>query len=350
MRRPRLIIDDAIPYLRGRLEEAFECEYMPGRNIGREDVRGADGLLVRTRTRCDARLLEGSGVSFVATGTIGLDHFDTGWLTSSGIDWQNAPGCNAPAVAQYVWSVLLRLGFHLPPTAGAAERELRPMTLGVVGKGHVGSIVVEWGRMLGAEVLVCDPPRREAGERDEDYLSLEELSERCDALTFHTPLTDCGRHATRHLCDASILRRLHPGVILINAARGGVVDEAALREAAGDLSLRVAIDTWEGEPRISAATMAMTDIATPHIAGYSRQGKERATMAILTGLERHFGVTLPKEGLAGPYKSPTALTPLPILESFDPMPLDAMLRAESEDFETLRDSYIFRDEPKYRTL
>ena len=129
-----------------------------------------------------------------------------------------------------------------------------------------------------------------------------------------------------------------------------MVDEAALREAAGDLSLRVAIDTWEGEPRISAATMAMTDIATPHIAGYSRQGKERATMAILTGLERHFGVTLPKEGLAGPYKSPTALTPLPILESFDPMPLDAMLRAESEDFETLRDSYIFRDEPKYRTL
>lgn len=260
----KLVIDDAIPFLKGRLEDHFSCMYVPGNELRRALLTDADGLLVRTRTRCNEEMLGGTPVSFVATGTIGLDHFDIPWLESRHIRWQNAPGCNAPAVAQYVWSSLLRLGVH--PGDGH-----RPV-VGVVGKGNVGSIVVEWGRRLGAEMIVCDPPRQRAGMTDEDYISLPELASRADAVTFHTPLTRCGEDATWHLCDEAVLERLRPGAVLINAARGGVVEEESLRRAAKRKNLRLAIDTWEGEPQISTDTLYMAEIATPHIAGYSIEG------------------------------------------------------------------------------
>lgn len=332
----RLIIDDAIPFLRGRIEHLFDCRYIPGDDISPEAVRDASGVLVRTRTRCGAPLLQGSSVEFVATGTIGTDHFDIPWLQDNHIDWNNAPGCNAPGVAQYVWSGLLRAGFN--PLRKDHNR------LGIVGKGNVGSIVAEWGHRLGAEILVCDPPRQEAGYEDEEYVSLQEMAGCVDAITFHTPLTRTGRYATYHLCSEDIIKRFKPGTIVVNAARGGVVDETALRRHTEEKQLRLIIDTWEGEPAINTGTLDKALIATPHIAGYSRQGKQRATLAIIQALQRHYDVSISTEGLAGPYKSPHLFSPQLILESFDPMPIDAILRENPDGFETQRDSYVYRDE------
>lgn len=336
----KLIVDDAIPFLEGRLEKDFDIRIMPGAQIGREDLMDADGVLVRTRTRCDASTLEGTPVSFVATGTIGLDHIDTQYCDAHGIHWQNAPGCNAPAVAQYVWRALFELGF-----------DPRKMTLGVVGKGHVGSIVAQWGRALGAKVIVSDPPRQKAGYTDEEYLPLEDLMEQADAVTFHTPLIKKPvmqdgilMEPTVHLADAATLGRLKNGAIVVNAARGGIVDERALMALKGEKGLKIAIDTWEGEPKINTDTLRGADIATFHIAGYSQQGKERATRAILEGLEKHFGVRMRCDDLCGPYKEPAELTEAAIRESYDIMADDALMRREYEDFERLRDTYPLRTE------
>ena len=337
--KPLLIIDNLIPFLEGRLENDFECRYLSPARITPEAVARARGLLVRTRTRCDAPLLGGSDVEFVATGTIGLDHFNIPWLESRGIDWHNAPGCNAPAVAQYVWTALLRLGF-----------DPAKMTLGVVGKGHVGSIVTEWGRHLGAKVIVCDPPRKVLGLTDEEYLDLHELAARADAVTFHTPLirsrgnTPETSFPTLGLADAEVLSLLRDGAIVVNAARGGIVDEEALLSIKEGKKLKTAIDTWDGEPYVNRRLLEASDIATFHIAGYSRQGKERATHAILTYLEKHFRVRLRKDDLAGPYRLPEGLSCASITASYDIMADDAEFRRHPEDFETLRDTYDLRPE------
>lgn len=337
----KLVIDDAIPFLEGRLEDNFECIYMPGEKISREDLRDADGLLVRTRTRCDRNLLRGTPVSFIATGTIGLDHIDTGYCDSAGIRWQNAPGCNAPAVAQYTWRALLELGFD-PET----------MTLGLVGKGNVGSVVADWGRRLGAKVIVSDPPRQKKGFEDEDYIPLDELMASADAVTFHTPLIrnefrdpeGLIMTPTLHLADSAMLELLHDNAILINAARGGVVDEKALGKMREKKRILTAVDTWEGEPAIDPAHLDFADIATFHIAGYSRQGKERASFAILSGLGTHFGIDLPKDGLEGPYSPSEKLTEELIKASYDIMADDAVMRRAYPDFERLRNSYTLREE------
>lgn len=337
--KPLLIIDNAIPFLENRLDECFDYTILPPAEITPSAVKDASGLLVRTRTRCNEALLGNSSVSFVATGTIGLDHFDIPWLEKAGITWQNSPGCNAPAVAQYTWRALLALGF-----------DPRSMTLGVVGKGHVGSIVAEWGRRLGAKVLVSDPPRKDMGLADEDYLALENLMNRVDAVTFHTPLilkrSDRveDSYPTYHLADFDMLSILKPGAIIVNAARGGVVDEAALKKLKKEKAFLTALDTWEGEPSIDNEMLDMSDIATFHIAGYSRQGKERATFGILSGLESHFGVSLDKTGLAKPYTPPADLSTQSIIDSYDIYADDAQFRLHPENFESLRDNYPLRNE------
>lgn len=341
----KLIIDDAIPFLEGRLDENFECRILPGAEISNDDLKEADGVLVRTRTHCNEELLHDTPVSFVATGTIGLDHIDTHYCDEHSIHWQNAPGCNAPAVAQYVWRALLELGF-----------DVKTQTLGVVGKGNVGSLVVEWGRRLGAKVIVCDPPRKVRGLEDESYLPLDQLLKEADAVTFHTPLIKSegpdpfGYYMTPTigLADHKMLGLLKPGAIVINAARGGIVDETALGEIKETKGLKVALDTWEGEPKINPSHLDIADIATFHIAGYSRQGKERATYSILSGLEDHFGVQLSKEGLTGPYTPSETLTEQVIRDSYDIMADDTLMRREYCDFERLRDTYPLREETESR--
>lgn len=331
----KIIVDDAIPYIEGRLESDFDVRYMDGTKISKSDLEDASALLVRTRTRCNRDLLEGTKVEFVGTATIGMDHYDMPALNAMDIEAVNAPGCNAPAVAQYVWASLLRLGF-LP---GKHK-------LGIVGYGHVGGRVAEWGRLLGVKMLICDPPRKERGLKDVEYTSIEQIAKECDAVTFHTPLTFDGNHPSYHLGDREFFSNIRQGAMIVNAARGGVVDEKALMACLRTKGLRCAIDTWEGEKGTGPDPTLLYDaiIATPHIAGYSRQGKERATRMVLDSLNRHFGTRCNISALEGDYRLPATLTPEDVLKSYDPLADTFLLRNTPGDFEFLRNSYLLREE------
>lgn len=328
---PRIIADAAIPFLAGRLQGA-EMIQLPASEITPEAVREADGLIVRTRTRCNRGLLEGSRVKFIATATIGTDHIDTDYLALSGIRWENAPGSNAPGVAQYVWSALLRSGFD-------PGRD----TLGIVGCGHVGSIVAEWGSALGGRILVNDPPAADSLKpKGYALVSLPELMAEADAVTIHTPLTCSGPHPTLNLIGEQELRLMKPGALLINAARGGITDEKALLSMS---ELRLITDTWAGEPEIDRNLLARSVFATPHIAGYSYEGKQRATRMALEATSRFFGLECDTEALAAPYSAGNPPTAEQILASYNPEADTAALKAAPESFERLRATYNYRHEP-----
>lgn len=309
-----------------------DVEYVDQNAFTPELVRDADALLIRTRTRCDRNLLENSTVKLVATATIGMDQIDMPWCRKAGITVRNSPGCNAPAVAQYVWSSLLRLGF----TPGKHR-------LGLVGSGNVGGIVAYWGRLMGVEVLVSDPPRQRFGIED-NYYPLEKIMKECDAVTLHTPLTRDGEYATFHLIGEKELEAMRPGAILVNAARGPVVDFRALEKILESGRIRAVIDTWEGEPVVNPRVLEHSDIATFHIAGYSRQGKERATRMVLEAVENRFGVSVDKSGLEGAYVPPFSIDAETIVGSYDPFADDAALRGNPGEFETLRHDYRYREE------
>ena len=268
----RLLADENIPLLEPFFANFGEIRRLPGRAIDRAAVMDADALLVRSVTRVDRALLEGSPVKFVGTCTIGTDHLDLDWFAAAGIAWSSAPGCNARGVVEYVLGALLDL----------AERhgvELASLTYGVVGAGQVGGRLVELLRGLGWNVLVCDPPRqaREGG----DFVDLAEVVRRCDAISLHTPLTREGEHATWHLLDAARLAQLKPGCWLINASRGAVVDNPALKaRLQSGADLEAVLDVWEGEPQADVELAALCRLATPHIAGYSLDGKLRGTEQI----------------------------------------------------------------------
>ena len=268
----RLLADENIPLLDPFFAAFGEIRRLPGRAIDRAAVADADVLLVRSVTRVDRALLEGSAVKFVGTCTIGTDHLDLPYFAEAGIAWSSAPGCNARGVVEYVLGALLAL----------AERQgtdLAARTYGVVGAGQVGGRLVELLRGLGWSVLVCDPPRqaREGG----DFVGLEEIIRRCDVISLHTPLTRDGADATWHLLDAARLAQLKPGCWLINASRGAVVDNAALKtHLQGGADLDVVLDVWEGEPQVDAELAPLCRLATPHIAGYSLDGKLRGTEQI----------------------------------------------------------------------
>lgn len=334
----KIIADDNIPYLRGRLEPFADVEYVSQFEFTPELVRDADILLIRTRTKCNRELLEGSNVKLVATATIGTDQIDIAWCEANGIEVASAPGCNAPAVAQYVWSSLLRLGFKLE----------KGMRLGVVGCGNIGSIVARWGRAMGAEVMISDPPKQLSGI-PEAYVPLDELMATCNAVTFHTPLTkgeNGAQFPTYHLCGEKELALLKPGAILINASRGPVVDNKALLNRINKGDIRTAVDVWEGEPQLMPELLDAVDYGTFHIAGYSRQGKERATRMILEAVKNKFGIPVDLSGLTGVYapnenENPSADR---ILASYDPMTDTEPLKKNPDQFDTLRKNYAYREE------
>ena len=334
MKRPKIVIDADIPFIRGRLEPWADTLYVDQFGFTPENVADADAMIIRTRTRCNRDLLEGSAVKLIATATIGMDQFDLDWCHGAGIECVNAPGCNAPGVAQYVWSVLLRSGF-------APKR----MTLGVVGHGNVGSIVADWGRRLGARVLVSDPPKRDAGTLGCDDTPLDTILKEADAVTLHVPMTRSGEYPTHHLIGERELALMRPGARLVNAARGPVVDNAAWRKAVAEGRVRAFVDTWEGEPDLDRELLRLAEVATFHIAGYSTEGKQRATRMALEAVGRRFGWDIDLSGLAGEYVCPE-LTERKIIDSFDPTPIDEALRADPAAFDTLRRDYVFRPEVK----
>lgn len=329
----KIIADKNIPFLEGRIEGA-ELILLPAPYINREAVEDADALIVRTRTGCNAGLLEGSKVKLVATATIGTDHIDLPWCKANGIKVCNAPGCNAPGVALYVWASLLRNGFDTDTS-----------TLGVVGYGHVGGIVAQWGRRLGAKVLVCDPPRKDAGYTDIEYLPLEEVLRQSDAVTLHTPLTRDGLYPTYHLIGEESLSQLKSGAILVNAARGEVIDTKSVVKALKEGVIgKAVIDTWEGEPQVDAELLAISEIATCHIAGYSVEGKQRATRMALEAVRDVLGLYVDLSGLVGNYKEPEELTVRRIIDAFDPYEMTSSLKSNPENFEMLRNTYGLHSE------
>ena len=331
--RMKIIADKNIPFLTGRLPDA-ELIQLPATEIDAEAVRDADALIIRTRTHCDEHLLKDSKVKIIATATIGTDHIDLEWCRDNDIIVRNAPGCNAPGVALYVWGNLLRNGF-----------DPQKDTIGVVGCGNVGGIVAEWGERLGARTLVCDPPRKEKGLTDRLYLPIEEVLAQSDAVTLHTPLTHDGAHATFHLINKESLGHLKPGAIFINAARGEVADTEAIIEAIGDKRIRTAIiDTWEGEPEINLRLLELACTATPHIAGYSVEGKERATRMALEAVGEALATPVDLSGLQGPYVAPQSLTTESILRHYDPQQMTDAIKKTPEEFEKLRNSYRLHSE------
>ncbi len=276
-----IVADENIPLLDDFFQGFGEIRRVPGRSIDRATVEQADVLLVRSVTNVNRALLEGSNVRFVGTCTIGTDHLDLDFFRRAGIQWASAPGCNARGVVDYVLGSLHTL-------AEIEGVELGRRTYGVVGAGEVGGRLVKVLKGLGWNVLVCDPPRQIA--EDGDYVSLQQIIEQCDVISLHTPLIKSGNGATWHLFDRQRLEQLKPGTWLINASRGAVVDNAALREVllARD-DLQAVLDVWEGEPEVDVDLADLCVLATPHIAGYSLDGKQRGTAQIYQAFCAHLG-------------------------------------------------------------
>lgn len=267
-----IVADENIPLLDAFFAGFGEIRRVPGRSIDRATVEQADVLLVRSVTNVNRALLEGSKVRFVGTCTIGTDHLDLEYFNEAGITWSSAPGCNARGVVDYVLGSLMTL-------AEIEGVDLTQRTYGVVGAGEVGGRLIKVLKGLGWNVKVCDPPRQAA--EGGDYVSLEQIIEQCDVISLHTPLTRSGGGATWHLFDQQRLQQLKPGAWLINAARGPVVDNAALRKVLLEREdLQAVLDVWEAEPEVDAALAELCVLATPHIAGYSLDGKQRGTAQI----------------------------------------------------------------------
>lgn len=342
----KIVCDDKIPYIRpALLELADQVLFKPGKDITADDVRDADILVVRTRTKCDSRLLAGSRVFLVATATIGYDHLDTQWLESHGIAWANCPGCNASSVGQYVRNCLLQLQRQ-------RGLQLKDATLGIIGVGHVGTAVLEAVQPLGLrKTLLFDPLRQalnDVAPGGLEWNSLQRLQEEADIITFHTPLTTEGPYPTLHMADDTFMRQLGRKPVIINAARGGVVDEEALLYALkeGRVSEAV-IDTWEHEPDIRRDLLQQAFIATPHIAGYSADGKANATRRVLCHICRmlfrpmNFNIQPPALPASfRPSQDPEELA----LQLYDPLIDTRSLKEEPEAFERLRGNYPLRRE------
>ena len=290
----QVIIDKGIPFLEGVFPPEIEVLYLSPEDITPAAVRYADALFVRTRTQINKELLHGSNVRFVATATIGFDHIDQDYCREAGIHWVSCPGCNAQAVCDYVEEAIASSPHCLIASS--------PLTIGIIGYGHVGKLVAQMAERKGYKVLLSDPPLGIG-------LPLEQLAPLCDVLTFHTPLTREGEYPTYHLCDANILRRCKPGTLIINAARGGVIDEQALlsqlsytnsasdRSSKGEIrtlnsQLSTAIDCWENEPNLNQELLKHVELASFHIAGYSIQGKMNASEMCLHAFCEFFSLPI----------------------------------------------------------
>lgn len=269
----KILVDENIPYAKVLFGRLGNVQAVAGQAIPASALEQADALVVRSVTRVNGALLDGSRVKFVGTTTAGTDHIDEDWLAQAGIGFSAAPGCNAIAVVEYVFSALLLL----------AQRDgfsLRDKTVGIIGVGNIGGRLHLRMKALSVQTLLCDPPLAEAGAPG-DWQPLEKLVMEADVLTFHTPLTRTGRHATWHLVDERLLEALPDNRILINACRGSVVDNAALlRVLEGGKLLSVVLDVWEPEPKLLLPLLDRVDIGTAHIAGYTLEGKARGATQV----------------------------------------------------------------------
>lgn len=339
----KVVVDNKIPFINEAIEKiADEVIYSSGSNFTPTLVKDADALIIRTRTYCNRALLEGSKVRFIATATIGIDHIDTEYCREASIEWTNAPGCNSASVAQYLQSSLLLL-------QQLKGKNLSELTLGVIGVGNVGSKVIKVAGELGMRVLQNDLPREDV-EGNAEYSSLQTLAEECDILTFHTPLYKEGKYKTFHLADAAFFQSLKRRPVIINTSRGEVIETQALLNAleTGTISDAI-IDVWENEPDINLTLLNKVFLGTPHIAGYSADGKANATRMSLDALCHFFNIEadyciippqpenliLKANSMADAY-----------LQMYNPQRDSEALKNQPELFEHLRGNYPLRREER----
>lgn len=340
-RKFRFVADSAIPYM-DILQGWADCTFCEASDITPELVRDADALFVRTRTICNAALLEGSRVSLVASATIGTDHIDIGWCSDNGIRVTSAPGCNSSAVRQYVFTALYAL-------AHRKDISLSGLTIGVIGVGNVGSKVAEFGRRLGFKVLLNDPPRESREPHNANlFTPLDQLLARSDIVTLHIPLWE----SNREIVDGTFFENMRENAIFVNTSRGEVVCENALLRYLPRFS-GVVTDVWGGEPDINRELLEAVDIATPHIAGYSRQGKINGSTAVVRAVGEHFGIDVLKafavrDETAVVRFDPEALSQNEICDRlcniYDIWEDDGMLRSDPGKFEQIRSHYNYRTE------
>ncbi len=340
----KLVADINIPYLKGVFDSCFDSiVLLPANEITREVVKDADALLVRTRTFCNAELLEGSRVKFIGSATIGFDHIDTDYCNSRGIEWVNAPGCNSGAVQQWVASALLQI-------SKSKEISLEGKVLGVVGVGNVGRKIVDVGLAFGMKVLCCDPPRKRE-EHLADFVDLKTIAQQSDFITFHVPLAFSGIDATNHLVDSALIDTFKHNVVIINSSRGEVIETQSLIDAINHKKITAtALDVWENEPNIKNELLSLVTIATPHIAGYSVEGKVNGTRMVVDALSKFFNLgihpwisaqnpTNKKELLINPMSTIDAIS-----QTYDIVSDDANFRSSSNHFERYRSNYTLRRE------
>jgi len=346
----KVVIDKKIPFINGVLEPYAEVVYLDGAEMSRSNIADADALIIRTRTNCNQALLEGTTVRFIASATIGFDHIDTSYCDAHQIVWTNAAGCNSSSVQQYVAAAL----FHM---ADKHHYELARKTIGVVGVGNVGSKVAAFCRALGMRVLLNDPPR-ERREGPGDFVSLDTLIEEADFVTFHVPLIAEGTDKTLHLVNQELLGKFRKHQVLINSSRGEVVDGNALKPVLKSKLIKDSIlDVWEREPDIDPELLGLVGIGTPHIAGYSADGKANGTAMSVQAFSRFFrldlhnwypekmplpaGTTLELDCAGQSNQSVIATL---VKRTYDLLTDDARLRLSPATFEKQRGDYPLRRE------
>ena len=338
----RIVVDKTVPFLQGIVEDFAEVVYLQSQEFTPEAIHDADALIVRSVDKCSKVLLKNSRVKLITSATIGFDHIDTAFCEEKGIVWKNAPGCNAVSVAQYVISSLIAV-------AQRKEEPLQGKTIGIIGLGHVGQEVEKVCSAFGMNILRNDPPRAKF-EEDKDYVSLDIIAEKADVITIHTPLTREGRYATYHLINDSFLNKLKRKPWYINAARGAVNDTAALLKAKDDGKVgELIIDCWENEPTVNIELLKLATIATPHIAGFSADGKANGTRACLENIASFFNLKSVRVADVKPLSPDESIIDMDIFGNnrleravfhcFKPLLIDEAMRLMPERFEWFRSYY-----------
>jgi len=346
----KIVADNKIPFLKGALDDVCDVVYLPAKEITNEVIKDVDALIIRTRTICNESLLKGTSVKFIATATIGYDHIDTKYCDFAGIKWTNAPGCNSSSVMQYIASVLVTL-------RKLKKISFDEISLGVIGVGNVGSKVVSLAEKLNVKVYLNDPPR-ERVEKSCQFISLNGIVRECNVITFHVPLTKEGIDKTYHMADEDFFDSLNDGTIIINSSRGEVVETNALKKAILTKKLKAAVlDVWENEPNIDRELLSIVDIATPHIAGYSIDGKANGTAKSVQAISKFFKLgkdnwypqNLPvpentKITIDCKNKDINDIITEAIIFTYNVLEDDNKLRNKPDDFEKIRENYIVRRE------
>jgi erythronate-4-phosphate dehydrogenase len=350
----RIVADDKIPFLSGALDSFAEVLYLPGKDITSDVVKDADALLIRTRTKCTESLLKGSSVRFIGTATIGYDHIDTQYCDINNIKWTNAPGCNSSSVAQYVVVALMKISYEF-------RFELKDKTLGIIGVGNVGSKVEKAARALGMNVLLNDPPRARK-EGDSNFHSLSTVLYQSDIITTHVPLNIVGEDCTCHFLTEKSFKKMNKGAWFLNTSRGEIAKTSSLKTAIGSGRLAgIILDVWENEPDIDLELLEKAYIATPHIAGYSSDGKANGTAFVVNSLCEYFKLPVknwypsnvpppssPEIFIDGKDKSDEAIIREAVFHSYNISEDDTKLRFTPSDFEKQRGDYPLRREfPSY---